>query len=83
MAVMRLANICNLRNYGNESRLHDYPLEGSAGPLPDCHRALLASDRHAYREKDLEDKDLKSVSSQWSVVRRNDLPNWTNQSKSP
>jgi hypothetical protein len=59
MAVMWLANIRDLRHYGNEPGLHGYPLEGPAGPLPDRHRALSATDRHANRKKDLEDKDLK------------------------
>src|SRR5688572_9690689 len=58
------------RNHRDESRVHECVVEGSARPLPDCDRNVSSSNRHANREKDSEDQNLKCRSSQWSVVRR-------------
>ena len=61
-------------HYRNESRLHGNSLEGSARPLSDCGGVVPADYRHADRAKDLENKNLRGVSSQWPVVRRSNRP---------
>ena len=52
VAVMRITNLRDVHNHGDESRLHECALERSARSLPNRSRAVSANHRNADCEED-------------------------------